>query len=116
MLIMRINLDFFTGYLNAWLYSYQVMKVITPAGFNFDPFIEFVIGLANFQLKIGSGVCFAAGLDDADKLAIMYALPTYVLLLVILLARAVDQHSHWWFSKRIKGAPFKAFSTIYVLC
>ena len=116
MLIMRINLDFFTGYLNAWLYSYQVMKVITPAGFNFDPFIEFVIGLANFQLKIGSGVCFAAGLDDADKLAIMYALPTYVLLLVILLARAVGQHSHWWFSKRIKGAPFKAFCTIYVLC
>lgn len=115
--IMLIDLDFFTGYLNAWLYSYQVMKVITPAGFNFDPFIEFVIGLANFQFKTGSGgVCFAAGLDDADKLAIMYALPTYVLVLVILLARAVGKHPNWWFSKRVKAAPFRAFCTIFVLC
>lgn len=115
--IMLIDLDFFTGYLNAWLYSYQVMKVITPAGFNFDPFIEFVIGLANFQFKTGSGgVCFAAGLDDADKLAIMYALPTYVLVLVILLAKAVGKHPNWWFSKRVKAAPFRAFCTIFVLC
>ena len=115
--IMLIDLDFFTGYLNAWLYSYQVMKVITPAGFQFDPFMEFVIGLANFQLKTGSGgVCFAAGLDDADKLAIMYALPTYVLVLVILLARAVGKHPNWWFSKRVKAAPFRAFCTIFVLC
>ena len=117
MAIMLIDLDFFTGYLNAWLYSYQVMKVITPAGFNFDPFIEFVIGLANFQLKTGSGgICFAAGLDDSDKLAIMYALPTYVLLLVILLARAVSKHPNWCFSKRVKAAPFRAFCTIFVLC
>ena len=115
--IMLIDLDFFTGYLNAWLYSYQVMKVITPAGFKFDPFIEFVIGLANFQFKTGTGgVCFAAGLDDVDKLAIMYALPTYVLVLVILLARAVGKHPNWCFSKRVRAAPFRAFCTIFVLC
>lgn len=115
--IMLIDVDFFTGYLNAWLYSYQVMKVITPQGFKFDPFIEFIIGLANFQFKTGSGgVCFAAGLDDADKLAIMYALPTYVLVLVILLARAVGKHPNWWFSKRVRAAPFRAFCTIFVLC
>ena len=115
--IMLIDLDFFTGYLNAWLYSYQVMKVITPAGFKFDPFMEFVIGLANFQFKTGTGgVCFAAGLDDVDKLAIMYALPTYVLVLVILLARAVGKHPNWCFSKRVRAAPFRAFCTIFVLC
>ena len=117
MAIMLIDLDFFTGYLNAWLYSYQVMKIITPEGFTFDPFIEFIIGLANFQFKTGGGgICFAAGLDDADKLAIMYALPTYVLVLVIVLARAVGNHPNWWFSKRVRAAPFRAFCTIFVLC
>lgn len=118
--VMLINLDFFTGYLNAWVYSYQVMNVITPSGFQFDPFIEFLIGLGNFQFKIGSarsgGICFAAGLDDADKLAIMYALPTFVLVLVMLLARAVGNHPNWWFSKRVRAAPFRAFCTIFVLC
>jgi len=115
--VMLIDLDFFTGYLNAWLYSYQVMKVITPDGFKFDAFIEFLIGLANFQFKAGSGgICFAEGLDDADKLAIMYALPTYVLVLVILLAKCVGDRPNWCFSKRVRAAPFRAFCTIVVLC
>ena len=115
--IMLIDLDFFTGYLNAWLYSYQVMKVITPDGFKFDGFIEFIIGLANFQLRVGSGgICFAKGLDDADKLVIMYALPTYVIVLVVLLAKAVGWYPNWCFSRRVKAAPIRAFCTIVVLC
>ena len=117
MVIMLIDLDFFTGYLNAWLYSYQVMKVITPDGFKFDHFIEFIIGLANFQLKVGSGgICFAEGLDDADKLVIMYALPTFVLVVVVVLAKSVGWYPNWCFSKRVKAAPFRAFCTIVVLC
>ncbi|KAJ7363221.1 hypothetical protein OS493_011502 [Desmophyllum pertusum] len=117
MAVMLIDLDFFTGYLNAWLYSYQIMKVITPDGFKFDPFIEFLIGLTNFQVKTGGGgICFAAGLDDADKLAIMYVLPTYVLVLVIGLAKAVGNNPNWCFSKRVRAAPFRAICTIFVLC
>ena len=114
--IMLIDLDFFTGYLNAWLYSYQVMKVITPDGFKFDGFIEFIIGLANFQLRVGSGgICFAKGLDHADELVIMYARPTYVIVLVILLAKAIGWYPNWCFSRRLKGSPFRAFCTIVVL-
>ena len=117
MFIMLIDLDFFTGYLNAWLYAYQVMKVITPDGFAFDPFIEFIIGLANFQFKTGSGgICFAAGLDDADKLAIMYVLPTYVLVVAVLLAKAVSYFPNWCFSKKVRAAPIRAVCTIVVLC
>ena len=75
-LIMLINVDFFTGYLNAWLYSYQVMNLLTPDGFEFDRFIRFVIGLSDIQLHLyNHGFCLAKGLDDADKLMIMYALP-----------------------------------------
>ena len=37
-------------------------------------------------------------------------------MLVILLARAAGKHPNWWFSKRVKAAPFRAFCTIFVLC
>ncbi|XP_015776413.1 PREDICTED: uncharacterized protein LOC107354443 [Acropora digitifera] len=95
---------------------YQVMKVITPDGFKFDGFIEFIIGLANFQLRVGSGgICFAKGLDHADELVIMYARPTYVIVLVILLAKAIGWYPNWCFSRRLKGSPFRAFCTIVVL-
>ena len=115
-LIMLIDLDFFTGYLNAWLYSYQVMKLLTPDGFEFDPFIEFVIAFTNIRIQFGGhSFCLAKGLDDADKLMIMYAIPTYVILVVWLLTKLVGAYPDWCFSKRVK-APFRAICTILVLC
>ena len=85
MLVMLINLDVFTGYLNAWLYSYQVIGHLLPPGFQLDPFINFIIGLANIQIKAG-GSCLLSDLGDADKLAMLYVLPTYILLVVYLRA------------------------------
>ena len=56
---------------------------------HFDPFITFVIGIANLQFKTGTGSCLVRGIDEADKLMIMYAIPTYVLLLVFVLAKVI---------------------------
>ena len=115
-IIMLIDLDFFTGYLNAWLYSYQVMKLLTPDEFEFDSFIEFFIALSNIRIHFGDhGFCLAKGLDDADKLMIMYAIPTYVIVVVWLLTKVVGAYPNWCFSKRVK-APFRAVCTILVLC
>ena len=115
-IIMLIDLDFFTGYLNAWLYSYQVMKLLTPDGFEFDPFIEFFIAFTNIRIHFGDhGFCLAKGLDNADKLMIMYAIPTYVIVVVWLLTKVVGAYPNWRFSKRVK-APFRAVCTILVLC
>ena len=115
-IIMLIDLDFFTGYLNAWLYSYQVMKLLTPDGFEFDPFIEVFIAFTNIRIGIGDhGFCLAKGLDDADKLMIMYAIPSYVIVVVWLLTKVVGAYPNWCFSKRVK-APFRAICTILVLC
>ena len=115
-IIMLIDLDFFTGYLNAWLYSYQVMKLLTPDGFEFDPFIEFFIAFTNIRIHVGeNSFCLAKGLDDADKLMIMYAIPTYVIVVVWLLTKLVGAYPNWCFSKRVK-APFRAVCTILVLC
>ena len=115
-IIMLIDLDFFTGYLNAWLYSYQVMKLLTPDGFEFDPFIEFFIAFTNIRIRFGDhGFCLAKGLDNADKLMIMYVIPTYVIVVVWLLTKVVGAYPNWRFSKRVK-APFRAVCTILVLC
>ncbi|XP_068686541.1 uncharacterized protein [Montipora foliosa] len=115
-IVMLIDLDFFTGYLNAWLYSYQVMKLLTPEKFQFDPFIEFVIGLVNIQIRFGHhSICFAKGLDDADKLMMMYAIPTFILMVVSFLKWLVGAYPNWCFSKRVK-APFRAICTLIVLC
>ena len=58
-------------------------------------------------------ICFAEGLDDADQLATMYVLSTYVSGVAVSIAYAVSYHPSWWFSKNVKAA---RFCTIYVLC
>ena len=114
--IMLIDLDVFTGYLNAWLYSYQVMSLLIPDGFQFNPFSEFVIALTNFQIQVGGhSFCLAKKWDDADKLMVMYAMPVYVIATVVLLAKMVGAFPNWCFSKRVK-APFRGICTILVFC
>ena len=114
--IMLINVDFFTGYLNAWLYSYQVMDLLTPDEFQFGPFIQFIIGLSHFRLRLfKDGLCLAKRLNDADKLMIMYALPMFVILTVWLLSQLVRRYPQCCLSKRVR-APHRAICTIFVLC
>ena len=121
MIVMLIDLDFFTGYLNAWLYSYQIMKLLTPDWIEFDPFIEFVIAFTNVRIQIGdNGFCLAKGLDDADKLILEYAIPVYVLLVVGLLTWLIGRYPNWYFSRKVlrstPSAPFRAVCTILVFC
>lgn len=114
--LMVISIDAFTGYLNAWLYSYQVISLLVPGTFEFDDFMEFLIGVANLRMRIGdTGTCFSEGLDEVDKLAIMYILPAFVLFLVFAIAKLVKRFPNWRYSQYVR-APFSSFSTIFVLC
>ena len=117
-IIMLINVDFFTGYLNAWLYSYQVMDLLTPDEIHFGPFIQIIIGLSHFRLNldpIDHGFCLAERFDDADNLMIMYALPMFVILTVWFLSQLVRRYPQCCLSKRVR-APHRAICTIFVLC
>ena len=87
--VLLVNPNLSGGHLNACLYSYQIMKKLTPEGFTFDSFIEFLIGLTNFQLGGGRGVCFAAGLSNVDKLAISALFPIAEIFLILPLLRRV---------------------------
>lgn len=115
--IMLIDFDFFISYLNVWLYFYQVMNVLIFDGFKFDFFIEFIIGLVNFQLKVGfGGICFVKGLDDVDKLVILYVFLIYVLVLVVLLVKFVGWFFNWCFSRCVKVVFFCVLCIIVVFC
>ena len=119
--VMLIDLDIATGYLNAWLYSYQIMKLLTPDGFEFDPVIEFVIAFTNVHVDISDhSFCLLKGLNDADKLFTLSLIPLFVLVAVSVLKCLVDRFPDWCFSRKVlrttPNAPYRAVCTIFVLC
>ena len=83
--VLLVNPNLASGHLNACLYSYQIMKILTPEGFTFDPFIEFLVALCNLQIHTAHGMCFASGLNNADKLIIMAAVPVVEVAILKLL-------------------------------
>ena len=83
--VLLVNPNLSSGHLNACLYSYQVMKILTPQEFTFDPFIEFLVALCNLQIHTAHGICFASGLNNADKLIIMAAVPVVEIAILKLL-------------------------------
>ena len=86
LLLLKINLDIFTTYLNVCLYSYQIIGHLVRENQTMDPFISFVIDLANWKIH-GFGVCILPGLTNFYKLGINYILPAYVLLLLFVLSK-----------------------------
>lgn len=115
---MAINVDAFTGYLNCWLYFYQVLPYIIKGG-NQSPFIGLlkeVFALSILQIHSGNnGICLAKGLDDADKLMLEYAVPVFALVVVFLLTIIVKRFPGWFYSRRVTN-PLRALCTIFVLC
>ena len=119
--VMLIDLDIATGYLNAWLYSYQIMKLLTPDGFEFDPVIEFLIAFTNVHIDISDhSFCLLKGLNDADKLFTLSLIPLFVLVAVGVLKCLIDRFPDWYFSRKVlrttPNAPYRAVCTIFVLC
>ncbi|XP_022802097.1 uncharacterized protein LOC111339659 [Stylophora pistillata] len=112
---MLLDVDWFSGFLNGFFYSYQVMLQVVGERFFFDPFMLFVINFFNFRPRIGSHLCFSSDMDYADKLFFNLAISVITLLVVVFLAKLVGKYPNWCFSRRVKG-PFRAICTILVLC
>ncbi|KAL9972014.1 hypothetical protein ACROYT_G018246 [Oculina patagonica] len=111
LVVLRIELDIFTTYLNAWLYSYQIITFLLQEGQSLDPFISFVIGVANWRVK-AVGTCFYKGMTNLEKLGVNYILPSYVLLLLIVLAKLARCRPACYINRNVS----RAFCTLLVLC
>ena len=102
--ILALNAKNYFTYLNAYLYSYQVLPLVLVGNHYLDKFITFVMGLTNFSGTGGSfGVCLWDGMTDMQKLVLNYITPMYILLFTALF---VYWSSHW------KRCPFNKVSTL----
>ena len=111
LIVLRIDLDIFTTYLNTWLYSYQTILFLLREGQHLDPFISFVIGAANWELRVG-GTCLYKGMTNLQKLGVNYIFPSYVLLLLVVLAKIARHRPGCYINRNV----FHAFCTLLVLC
>ena len=111
LIVLRIELDIFTTYLNAWLYSYQIITFLVQEGQYLDPFITFIIGIANWRVK-GVGTCLYGGMTNLQKLGVNYILPSYVLVLLFALAKIARYRPSCYINKNVS----RAFCTLLVLC
>ncbi|KAK3701732.1 hypothetical protein QZH41_018895 [Actinostola sp. cb2023] len=110
--VLKIDLDIFTAYLNAWLYSYQIiLHLIKVENEVFDPFISFVIGLANWRFHV-TGFCFIPGLTNFYKLGINYILPFYVLFLLFVLSKISRFFPRCYINRNVSHA----LCNLLVLC
>ena len=112
--IFVINFDIFTCYLNVWLYFYQVVNLVTGVheDIAFDPFIGFIIGLAQININ-GFGSCFWEGMDNLVKLGFSYVLPVYVFVVVFVISVIARTFPNSYFTR---NTTFRASCTLFVLC
>lgn len=114
--IILINFDPFTAYLNAWLYSYQVLLILIPGYISFPPFLTFIINLAHIQIIGFASLCMWSGMDDLQKLAFNYLLPFYVFFCLYILKKIVLKWPNNFFTRRFTQVSLaRAFCTLFVL-
>lgn len=92
MLILYFNIDAFSGYLNAYLYSYQMVMLLIPENVQLDKFISFVIGITSVQGTGDSfGICLFNGMDNLQKLAINYVAPSSMIFFTFIMGLVIPQ-------------------------
>ena len=111
LLVLRIDLDIFTTYLNTWLYSYQTVELLLQEGQKLDEFVSFIIGITNWRVT-GTGTCLYKGMTNLQKLGVNYILPFYVLFLLFVLAKIARCRPVCYINRNV----YRAFCTLLILC
>ena len=92
LLIFYFNVDLFSGYLNAFIYSYQMVVFVIPRNIRLDWFIEKIINITSLRGTGGSfGFCLFDGMNNLQKLAINYILPVMMIILTVILGALIPQ-------------------------
>ena len=119
LVVFFFNFDAFSGYLNAFLYSYQSVNTVIPETVQLDPFIGVVIGTLCLSGTGNTfGICLWDGLTDLQKLGFNLAVPFYILLFTIFIgfcrSRRLFPSSS---NNSIHSNSFgRAFSFVYTYC
>ena len=108
-IILYFKLDFFSGYLNCWLYTYQITFLLFPDDILVeDPFMNFIVKFANMKFVFGSW-CLWDGMNDLEKTSFGYVSPVYQIFVLLVFAKLSSRFSVF------QGNYFRPFCTILVL-
>ena len=108
-LVLYFKLDFFSGYLNCWLYTYQIIFLLVPDHLLVvDPFVNFIVQLTNIRFVFGSW-CLWDGMNDLQKTSFGYVAPVYQIFVLFVFAKLSSRFSIF------PGNFFRPFCTILVL-
>lgn len=113
--IIYFEIDFFSGPLNSWLYTYHIISLLPATSDNYmylDPFILFVIGLTNGAFDIKTGKCFWDGMDALQKHTLEYLMPIYCLALLYFINKLLRNFPSLNFSRH---SFHHAFVTIVII-
>lgn len=130
MALLYFSFDAFSGYLNAFLYSYQMMPLFIPKHvektYGWTLFIVHSIGMQGTGGKVD--FCLFPDIDNLDKLLINYTFAGYTLLFSFLIGillpeniwKRIFKHLHRTSEESIVEVRKKAFgraiSLVLVLC
>eukprot|EP00795_Rhopilema_esculentum_P000238 gene238-9878_t len=117
--VFYFNIDAFSGYLNAFLYSYQSIDTVIPETVTLDPFISCVIGLMCLSGTGNSfGLCLWDGFNDLHKLGFNLAVPLFILLFTILVGTCLSgELFRKIFGNSLRSKSFgRALSFVYTYC
>ena len=112
LVIIYFEIDFFSGPLNSWLYTYHIVHLLPFTRFYLDPFITLVISLTNGTFDISIGKCIWEGMDGLQKLALQYLMPFYCILLLYLISKLLRNFPNLPLANR---SFHRAFVTIVII-
>ena len=111
LLIMLLNVDTYSTYLNVCLYCYQMLPIFLSNNDSFDPFMSFIVGLSGFSGSGGAGgVCLWNGMTDLEKMAFNYITPVYIILFTLTISSLSQHVENCWFNKNSCSRAFALLS------
>lgn len=113
-LIMLVNLDAYSTYLNGFLYSYQIIPLLITDQEYTDVFISMIMAVTNVSGigKVQKGVCIWKRMNNMDKLLLNYLAPFYFIASTVLFGALSSLRNRCPFNK---NATFRAFVFISVI-
>lgn len=85
-MLLYFNFDAFSGYLNAFIYSYQMMVLLIPANIELNRISSSVIYIFSLQgTGNAGGVCLFHGMNNLQKLGVSYLIPGYMFLFTVFM-------------------------------
>lgn len=101
-LIMLVNLDTYSTYLNGFLYSYQIIPLLIIDEEYVDHFISLAMTMINVSGtgKIQSGIPLWVGMNDMNKLLLNYLAPVFLVLCTLVFGALSTVYRRCPFNKR----------------